>query len=343
MTILAADIGGTHARLAVFGGRGRRPDMLRERTWPSEEHDGLLPILQAFLADQPERPEAACLALAGPVRDGVCRMPNLGWEVHEAELSRETGIDLLFLLNDFRAIAHGVLVLRDDEVATLQPGVDTPGHVVAVVGAGTGLGVAAADRGLDPPRVLDSEGGHADFAPRTDQEWALARFLAARYGRASWERVLSGDGLMDVYEYLRGRDGSPEGEALRNPGPPAPAPDGGDDDDPSVRITRRALAGDDPVAERALEMFVSAYGAFAGNVALTLGARSGVYVAGGIAPHILDALRGGGFMEAFRSAGRMRDYLGEIPVRVVLNEDVGLLGAASAAMMNGPWNGACIG
>ncbi|HKJ01675.1 MAG TPA: glucokinase [Longimicrobiales bacterium] len=343
MRVLAADVGGTHARFALFDGWGRRPRMLRKESWPSADYDGLLPVLCEFLDDGSDAPDAACLALAGPVEDGVCRVPNLGWRVDQAELSRETGIEPLRLLNDLSAIGHGVLVLGDHEVAALNgpseregqghgAAADAPGVVggtgdgglLAVLGAGTGLGVAAVDLGADPPRVLDSEGGHADFAPRSDAQWALARFLARRHGRASWERVLSGGGLVDIYDHLGGDVAAAEAGARRTR-----------DDGPAAFIAGCGLAGDDALCARALDMFVAAFGAFAANVAVTLGARSGVYVAGGIAPRILGALRQGSFMKSFRSMGRMRGYVEEIPVRVVLNEDVGLLGAASVAVGHG--------
>ncbi|HZD04393.1 MAG TPA: glucokinase [Longimicrobiales bacterium] len=350
MRVLAADVGGTHARLAVFRMEGRRGTMIREERWPSEEYDGLLPILREFLVDEVESFDAACLALAGPVLDGVCRLPNLGWEVEGAELSRKTGIEPLWLINDFDAVAHGVLLLDENELAVLSegegrgtdargPGAEEPSgagapgrsradressSLLAVVGAGTGLGVAAVDPGSDPPRVHGSEGGHTDFAAVTEEEWALARFLTRRHERASWERVLCGDGLVDLYRFLREAEYAPEVEAVRA----AMAEESGG---PAAVVSRHGLAGDDRLSKRALEVFVSAYGRFAGNVALTLGARGGVYVAGGIAPRILDALREGSFMEAFRSMGRMSDYVARIPVRVVLQGDVGLLGAASVA------------
>lgn len=194
--------------------------------------------------------------------------------------------------------------------------------MVAVVGAGTGLGVAGVEPDADPPRIHASEGGHADFAPVTEEERALARFLIGRYGRASWERVLSGDGLVDVYRHLVERGAVDESPYVRREM---------DGEDPAAVVSRHGLAGDDLFCEEALGMFVAAYGRFAGDVALTLGARGGVYVAGGIAPRILDALRGGRFLEAFRSKGRMSDYMARIPVKVVLNQDVGLLGAAALA------------
>lgn len=324
MRVLAADVGGTHARLALFQGE-RAQDRLvpvRRREWSSEELDGLLSIVQAFLDEDDELPYAACLAVAGPVRDGSAHLPNLGWDVDADGLARETGIERLRVVNDFDAIARGVLLLTDDELAALAPGDGDPAALVAVVGAGTGLGVAAVEGAADPPRVHGSEGGHSDFAPVTEAEWALARYLVERHGRASWERVLSGDGLVQIYGHLKERGVAAELGRVRREM---------EAEDPATVISRHGMAGDDPLAERALDMFVTAYGRFAGDVALMLGARGGVYVAGGIAPQILEALRDGRFLEAFRSMGRMESYMADIPVRVVLNQDVGLLGSAALA------------
>ncbi|MGD8319396.1 MAG: glucokinase [Gemmatimonadota bacterium] len=326
MRVLAADVGGTHARLAVFEGDGSRPRKVREEQWPSEDYQGLLPIVGEFLDQESGLPDAACLALAGPVRDGVCRLPNLGWEVDGARVAEETGIPEVRLINDFDAIGHGILVLRDDELALLGGGEGKngpPSGHLAVVGAGTGLGMVGVDPSAEPPRLFDSEGGHSDFAPRNENEWALARFLAARHGRASWERVLSGDGLVDIYRFLRERGDADESAAVRAEM---------EEDDPAAVVSRHGLSRDDALCAGALGMFVSAYGAFAANVAMILGAQGGVYVAGGIAPQILEALKDGRFMASFHAMGRMRDYVERIPVRVVLNPDVGLLGSASVAV-----------
>ncbi len=327
MKVLAGDIGGTHARLATYGASsGRRPEKLREDRWPSPEYDALEPIVQAFLSEEEDVPERACFGLAGPVEDGRSRLPNLDWVVAEEDLQRATGIGRVRLLNDFDAIGHGVLLLDPEELVVLQPGEPMKGAPVGLVGAGTGLGVGYLDPSIDPPRVYSSEGGHAGFAPRDEVERRLAAFLAERYGRASRERVLSGDGLADIYRYLREAGDPPERAEVRGEM---------EEEDPAAVVSRHGLAGDDRLCERALSLFVRCYGAVAGDVALTIGARGGVYVAGGIAPKLLPALRDGRFMDAFRDKGRMRAYMEAIPVRVILDEDVGLLGAAAAASHGG--------
>ncbi len=322
LKLLAADVGGTHARFATFRQTGDRPEKVRQKDWSSEELDGLGDVLRAYLEEEDPRPERACLALAGPVEDGRVRFPNLGWEVEQDELAEVTGIPSLRLINDFDAVGHGVPLLRGEELATLQEGETLADAPVTVVGAGTGLGVAYLDRATDPPTVHSSEGGHMDFAPRNEAEQGLARFLVRERGRASWERVLSGRGLADVYRYLVASGDAPERPDVREEMRDA---------DPAEVISRHGLAGDDALSVRALEMFVSAYGSFAGNMALAFGARGGVFVAGGIAPRILDAIRGGPFMDAFLDRGRMREYVEGISVTVVLNGDVGLLGAAAVA------------
>lgn len=297
--------------------------MVRKRVWPSAQYDGIRPLLEAYIADEDHAPDSACLALAGPVDDGSAELPNLGWRVDRAEAAEIVGVPSLRLVNDFVASGHGILELQDNDTAVLQKGVVRPGAPVAILGAGTGLGVAHVDCGVRPARVFSSEGGHADFAPRGDVEWGLARFLAERYGRASRERVLSGAGLVDIYHYLAGA-GDRDKRLVR-----AEA----DSEDSAATISRNGLVRKNPLAARALEIFVSVYGAVAGDVALTIGARGGVFITGGIVPKILDAIRDGPFLESFLAKGRMRDYLAAIPVRVVLNDEVGLLGAAAAALL----------
>lgn len=322
MRILAADVGATNARFATFRARERGLEKLRERVWPSTEHDGIGSLLRAYLADEERPPERACLALAGPVADGTARLSNLGWVVRREEAAAVAGVPSLRLINDFLAIGHGISLLEERDLVVLQEGDPVPGAPRAILGAGTGLGVAYVDGAARPPRVFPSEGGHAEFAPRDEAERALARFLAERYGRASRERVLSGPGLVDVYRHLASAGFAEERPAVRREL---------EEGDQGATISRHGLAGDDPLSVRALEMFVSVYGAVAGDLALTLGARGGVVVAGGIAPRILDALRRGPFLASFLAKGRLRDYVAAIPVRVVVNGDVGLLGAAWVA------------
>lgn len=281
-------------------------------------------LLEAYIADEEHAPDRACLALAGPVEDGFAQLPNLGWRVDRAEAAEIVGVPSLRLVNDFVATGHGILELQDSDTGVLQAGNARPGAPIALLGAGTGLGVAHVDCGTRPARVFSSEGGHADFAPSDDAEWGLARFLTKRYGRASRERALSGPGLVDIYHYLAGAEHGDERPLL------GAEPDS---EDSAATISRKGLLKYDPLAMRALDIFVSVYGSVAGDVALTIGARGGVFIAGGIAPKILGAIRDGPFLESFLAKGRLRDYLAAIPVHVVLNDEVGLLGAAAAALL----------
>lgn len=329
MIVLAGDVGGTNARLALVAvdPDAPRARIVRDRVRPSDEHGGLAPVVRAFLDEVGEdAPEGACLAVAGPVRDGRARLPNLGWELDARELAAAVGMPGLRLINDFDAVAWGLELLGPDDVAVLQPGSPDPDGVRAVIGAGTGLGEGFVVRSRGRWDVHSSEGGHVDFAPRTPLQCRLWAFLRERHDRVSWERVVSGPGLVAVYEFLREEGVAPEDPDVRR---------AMEEGDPAPVISRHALRDDDPLSARALDLFIDAYGARAGNLALTVQATGGVWIAGGIAPAILDRLRDGGFIRAFRAKGRMSELVESIPVRVITNTDVGLLGAALAGARAG--------
>lgn len=325
MKVLAGDIGGTHARLGLFevasDGTGR-PTSLREETYRSAAFGNLAEVVKAFLEPGGPAPAAASFAVAGPATGDAYLLPNLGWEIREAELVETLGIPRLRLLNDFDAIGHGLLRLEEKEVATLQEGRPRPHAPIAVLGPGTGLGATYLTWCEGRYRVRSSEAGHAGFAPTDPLECDLLLWLTGRHGRASWERVLSGPGLVDLYRFLRERGEAPEREEVRR------AMEAGD---PARAISKHALAETDPLSARALELFVSALGSLAGDLALLLQTEGGLYLAGGIPPKILPRLVDGPFLEAFRRKGRLRDLVERVPVRVILNTDVGLLGAAGAA------------
>jgi glucokinase len=257
------------------------------------------------------------------VVNGVCRTSNLPWVVSAKGIAEASGIRRVVLLNDFAALGHGLARLQPVDVVTLQPGRDDPKGVVAVIGAGTGLGEGFVVRGRGRVRVMASEGGHADFAPHDETEWGLFEFLRARYGHVSWERVLSGNGLVDLYHYLAGR-----GEIAHRPDITQEMRAA---KDAAAVVSRHGLEGTDPLAERALTLFAKLYGAQAANLALSVFATGGVYVAGGIAPQILAKLQDGTFMTAFLDKGRLSDVLAHVPVHVIVNPRVGLLGAAAEA------------
>ena len=320
--ILGGDIGGTHTRLALFDDEGRRAADGVKREYPSREHASLDVIVRQFVSETGVRPGAACFGVAGPVRNGRCVATNLPWIVDAEELGRELGART-WVINDLEAMAWGLGALRRDELAELSPG--APGAVgnAAVVAAGTGLGEAGLYWDGRQHQPFASEGGHASFAPADDVEVELLRWLQGRFGQhVSWERVVSGPGLVSLYEFLRdsGRGEEPSwlAEAIRT-------------GDPGAVIAAAALEGRSPLASDALHRFVSLYGREAANFALKVMAIGGVYLGGGIAPRILPKLRDGTFLAGFLDKGRMRPLLEAMPVRVVLNDQAGLLGAGRCA------------
>jgi glucokinase len=322
--VLAGDVGGTHTRLALVELRaGGRAEILRREELGSSSQDGLGAPVSEFLSGLDERPDRASFGLACPIVDGACTFPNLDWTVDLDTLRAEIGIERTGLVNDFDAVAHALPYLGEDDTVTLQAGVAREGAPVAFIGPGTGLGQAFVSYRGGRPHVHSSEGGHVDFAPRDELEVGLLRFLREEHGRVSCERVVSGPGLVDVYRYLARRDAASGGGRT----------DAATDDGimTAAEVSRRALEESDALCSRALDRFVAAFGAIAGNFALTVQARGGVYLAGGIPPKILPRLQDGPFLPAFRAKGRFEDYMAQIPVRVVTNPDVGLIGAAAAA------------
>lgn len=339
--ILAGDVGGTSTRLALFAaadGGGGEP--LRSATYRSREHSSLEPILAEFLGDDAGDVATACLGIAGPVIGNRCRAPNLAWDVDGAALARAAGVPALELVNDLVATAEGLAILDEDDLATLHAGRRRPGAVRLLIGAGTGLGMALlvprAAAGGDPwdVEVLPSEGGHADFAARTDLEIELLRHLRPRFGRVSVERVVSGPGLARIYAFLRQQrpgEGDPEVARRLAASPGDPLDYAAEEADATPVIAEAALAGRCSLCVAALELLAGALGAVAGSVALTALATGGVYLAGGMPPRLRPALEGGPFLAAFLAKGRFAPLMEEIPVRVVLRPDTALRGAARRA------------
>lgn len=322
MKVLAGDIGGTKSLLAVVEVDRSSSRVLYEERFDSSRYDGLGPIVREFCARADADPERACFGVPGPVVDEECRTPNLPWTINAHRLAQEIGIARTRLINDFEAIGYGLGQLDPGDLATLQEGRSAPHGPRALLGGGTGLGEALLLWEGDGYRVHSSEGGHADFAPRDVLQWGLLEFLHGQYKHVSYERVLSGPGLLNIYRYLVKR-----GLALEVSEVQAEMARG----DPAAVISRHALAGTDAACAKALNIFISVYGAEAGNLALKVLATGGVYLAGGIAPRILDKLQSGTFILAFRQKGRLSAMLANIPVHVILNPRVGLLGAAAVA------------
>jgi glucokinase len=317
--VLAGDIGGTKTNLALFSVHGEKLHSESVRTFPSKRYSGLVPVLQDFLAGTHHAIDSACFGIAGPVVDGKVKTPNLPWMVDTAESRRALKLDSVTLLNDLEAGAYGILTLENDEFYTLNEGTMRHSGNKALIAAGTGLGQAILYDDGRHFHPLASEGGHADFAPRNDMEIELLRHLIGRFGHVSNERVVSGPGLSNIYRFLKEVRGREEPYWLT---------ERFSADDPSVVISKAALANEAPICIEALNLFVSVYGAEAGNLALRAKAVRGLYVGGGIAPKILEKLKDGTFMRAFVDKGRYTDLLMGIPVQVVLNQQAALRGAA---------------
>ncbi len=322
MLVLAGDIGGTSTRLAYFDTAGGKLALLIEARFPSREAGSLEEIVGHFALAHGLAAERACFGIAGPVRQGRVRTPNLPWSVDATQLGRTLGIEEVLLINDLEANAYGIDLLGPDDLAVLNAGVADPTGTIAVVSAGTGLGEVVAYWDGTTHRPLPGEGGHADFAPRNELETELLLYLRAAHGRVSTERVVSGPGLLNIYQFLRDARHEPETPAIAEEMRRG---------DPAAAITRGALSGDCPLCGQVLDLFVSLYGAEAGNMALRVLATGGVYLGGGIAPKIIERLKGPGFMLAFIAKGRLSPRLATIPVRVILNERTALLGAGRRA------------
>jgi glucokinase len=346
--ILAGDIGATKTHLALYEWTTERIDPLRLETFHSADYASLDEMLAEFLSppkpplavdqldqasqegtspssDAPAEPltlEAACFGVAGPVFENHSRTTNLPWVVDGPALAKQFDIPNVRLLNDLEAMAHGILLLRSDELVTLNAGTPpTQKQAIALIAAGTGLGEAILFWDGSDYRPMPSEGGHADFAPNSDQEIELLRHIRSQYLHVSYERVLSGPGLLAIYEYLR--------DAKKNE--PTWLAEKIKAGDPPAEIAEAGLKGQAEIAKQALDLFVTIYCAEAGNLALKAMAINGVYVGGGIAPKLLAKLKDGTFIKAFINKGRYKRLLSQIPVYVVTNQHTALLGAAAMA------------
>ena len=319
MRILAGDIGGTTTRLALFEGRGASLRKVAEAAYPSREWPSLDGPVAAFLAEAGASCSRAGFGLAGPVQGRRVRITNLPWLVESDALAERFGLDEVALVNDLEAAAWGIGDVREDEVRVLQAGRPGATGNAAVVAAGTGLGVAGMYWDGRRHHPFACEGGHVGFAPAGDVELELLRHLEAAHGRVSWERVVSGPGLVAIRDALEAVEGR------------APAADAAVPGDAAAAIAAAAAADPAGTAGRAVRLFAGLYGAVAGDIALTMMAAGGIWLGGGIAPKLLPVLEGGGFMGRFLAKGRMRPLVEAIPVRVVLKGDLALWGAARCA------------
>lgn len=317
--ILAGDIGGTKTRLAAFEIEDSQLHCPAEETFASRSYPNLLSIVSTFIEHHPARIEAACFGVAGPVRDGQVQATNLPWLVSSTELAEHLGLEQVLLLNDLEANAHGLAALAPEDLLLLNPGDPEASGNTAIIAAGTGLGEAGLFWDGTQHLPFASEGGHSGFAPEDPLQTELLVYLQERFGHVSWERVLSGPGLHNLYQFLRdsGRGEEPPWLAQSLQGP-----------DPAAVIAQAGLNRTSGLCEQALNLFVALYGSEAGNLALKLMATGGIFIGGGIAPKILERVKEGAFMQAFVSKGRLQPVLEGIPVRIVLNDRTALLGAA---------------
>lgn len=324
--ILAGDVGGTKVHLALYEFAAGRLKSVREQKFPAYEFTSLDEVVGRFLAgDEGKRQAiaAACFGCPGPVRDGRLKLTNLPWMLDTRELSKFLGIEHIFLINDLEANGYGIPELAPDKVFTLHAGDSGAEGHRGLIAAGTGLGEAVLIWDGKRHTPIPSEGGHCDFAARTDREVALLQHLRHTLnGRVSFERVVSGLGIKNVYAYLRDVEKIDEPQWLR---------DRLAAEDPSAVIGTCAEDGSSWICFETMKLFTAAYGAETGNIALKVLATGGMYLGGGIAPKILKTLQNGAFTQAFLDKGRLSPLLQAIPVRVILDDTCALLGAAAYA------------
>jgi glucokinase len=326
--ILAGDVGGTKVHLALYNFAGGRLTGVRQHKFPAGDYATLDDVVKAFIAQSAggkEQIVAACFGCPGPVRDGRLKLTNLPWTLDARELSRSLGIEHIFLINDLEANGYGIPELAPESVVTLQQGDPSSVGHRGLVSAGTGLGEALLiwDSKTQRHVPLPSEGGHCDYAPRNDREIALLNYLRRTLkGRVSFERVVSGIGMKNVYAFLRDDQKMDEPAWLR---------ERMTNEDPNAVIGTCGEDGSSEICFETLQIFVSAFGAEAGNVALKVLAMGGIFLGGGIAPKILKTMQNGEFTKAFLDKGRLSPLLQAVPVRIILDETCALLGAAAYA------------
>ncbi len=330
MRVLAGDIGGTKTwlQIAEFSGQARQGRVIYEERYDSQAYPDFSQMLEEFLSNAPgltlNLPEKACFGVAGPVSQTPTgqssKLTNLPWQLDTQALADELSISKVQLINDFQAIGYGIEALQSEDLVTLQTGQAQVSAPRLVIGPGTGLGVGLLTWQSDHYAALPSQGGHMDFAPVDIQQIALLDYLLKSFGHAPWESVVSGSGLTHLYEFLCTQHPGQGKLSLQQ-----------DLHDLPARITEAAEKGDDVLAIQAVELFVSLCGAFAGNLALASLPYGGVYVAGGIAPKLIERFKDGMFLRAFNTKSSMSSLLMNMPVRVIMNPKVGLMGAALVA------------
>ncbi len=319
MVYLAGDIGGTKTHLALYEAQGEKVVLIAEKKYPSKDYSDLKQIVKEFWDEHPAPLRKACFGIAGPVRNNVCKATNLPWVIDAKEMELELGIDEVFLLNDLEANAYGVKTLDNSNFYVINRGTYNGRGNQALISAGTGLGEAGFYYDGTATAPFACEGGHTDFAPRDEIEIKLLTHLQEKYGHVSYERILSGPGFYELYQFFTDVLGRPKCPRVE---------ERDEDSDPSIMVSREGVRGYDPTCREVVERFVSIYGAEAGNLALKFLATGGIYIGGGIAPKILEKMKGSNFLHSFINKGRFSEMLRSIPVKVVLDENTALKGAA---------------
>jgi glucokinase len=318
--ILAGEIGATRTRLAAFEKEGSRLKIVVEKTYPSQQHSSLSEIISAFIKAEGVGVYQACFGVAGPVRRGRSKISNLPWVIDSRDLAKQLKLDSVGMINDLEAYAYGIDGLDSKDFVTLNEGSEDAEGNRAIISARTGLGVAGLYWDGFRHHPFACEGGHSDFAPRNALEMELLSYLQKRYSRISCERLLSGPGIKNIYDFLRDTKKADEPAWLRDQIAAGP--------DPPALISQLALEGKAAICDQTMTIFVSIYGAETGNVALNFLSTGGIYIGGSVAAKNVPKMKDPVFMQSFLDKGRMVGLLKEIPVMIVLNDDAGIIGAA---------------
>ena len=318
--ILAGDIGATRTRLAAFETEGNRLQCVVEKIYMSQEHGGLAEILAQFIRTEGIAVHSACFGVAGPVRSGRSKISNLPWIIDSRELAKQLKLNSVGLLNDLEAYAYGIDALDSKDFITLSEGSEDAEGNRAVISARTGLGMAGLYWDGFRHHPFACEGGHADFAPRNGLQTELLTYLQKKYGRISCERILSGPGIKNIYDFLRDSHKADE--------PDVAARSNEDAHDAPALISQLAQEGKAPICEQTMSLFVSVFGAETGNCALHYMSTGGIFIGGSIAAKNIARMKDPVFMQSFLDKGRMETLLKDMPVKIILNDDCGLIGAA---------------